>query len=71
VVLYVPPWARAFHVVPLGWQDWAVALSVSGAGFVLVERGKWIAARRRGAVAGWKAHRIERDTPSSVVGHAA
>ena len=30
VVLYVPSWARAFHLVPLGWQDWAVALSVAG-----------------------------------------
>jgi Ca2+-transporting ATPase len=71
LVLYIPSWARAFHVVPLRWQDWAVALSVSGAGFVLVEAGKWVAARRRGAVTAWEAHRIERDTPASVVGHPA
>jgi Ca2+-transporting ATPase len=70
VVLYVPSWARAFHVVPLGWQDWAVALSVSGAGFVLVETGKWIAARRR-AVAAWEGHRTERETVASVAGQAA
>jgi Ca2+-transporting ATPase len=71
LVLYIPSWAQAFHVVPLWWQDWAVALSVSGAGFVLVKAGKWVAARRRGAATAWEAHRIERDTPASVVGHAA
>jgi Ca2+-transporting ATPase len=49
VVLYVPSWGRAFHTVPLGWGDWVVALSVSGGGFVPVEAGKWVAARRRAA----------------------
>jgi Ca2+-transporting ATPase len=71
VVLYVPSWARAFHLVPLRWQDWAVALSVSGAGFVVVETGKWMAARRRRAVAAWGGHRTERETVASVAGHAA
>ena len=70
VVLYVPSWARAFHVVPLGWEDWAVALSVSGAGFVVVETGKWIAARHREVVAARQGRRTERDTPVSVVGRA-
>ncbi len=70
VVLYVPSWARAFHLVPLGWQDWAVALSVSGAGFVVVETGKWMVARRRRAVAAWGGHRTERETVASVAGHA-
>jgi Ca2+-transporting ATPase len=71
VVLYVPSWARAFHLVPLRWQDWAVALSVSGAGFVVVETGKWMAARRRRAVAACGGHRTERETVASVAGHAA
>jgi Ca2+-transporting ATPase len=44
-VIYIPAWAKAFHVVPLTWADWGVALSVSGAGFLLVETGKWVAGR--------------------------
>ena len=44
-VLYVPAWAAAFHVVPLGLADWGVALAVSGSGFLLVEGGKWAARR--------------------------
>jgi Ca2+-transporting ATPase len=51
-VLYIPSWARAFHLVPLGWADWGVALAVSGGGFLLVETGKWVAEWRRVAVAG-------------------
>jgi Ca2+-transporting ATPase len=44
-VVYIPGWAKAFHVVPLTWADWAVALSVSFAGFVSVETGKWAVGR--------------------------
>jgi Ca2+-transporting ATPase len=46
-VIYIPGWAEAFHVVPLTWADWGVALSVSFAGFVLVEAGKWVVGRWR------------------------
>ncbi len=45
-VVYVPAWAKAFYVVPLTGSDWAVALAVSGTGFVLVETGKWLVSRR-------------------------
>jgi P-type Ca2+ transporter type 2C len=45
-VIYIPGWAEAFHIVPLTARDWAVAISVSFAGFVLVETGKWIFGRR-------------------------
>jgi Ca2+-transporting ATPase len=45
-VIYIPAWARAFHVVPLTWADWGVALPVSLAGFLLVEAGKWVVGRR-------------------------
>jgi Ca2+-transporting ATPase len=48
-VVYIPAWAKAFHVVPLTAGDWAVALSVSFAGFLLVETGKWVVGRSRGA----------------------
>jgi hypothetical protein len=44
-VVYIPGWATAFHVVPLTWEDWAVALSVSFTGFLLVETGKWMVGR--------------------------
>jgi Ca2+-transporting ATPase len=44
-VVYIPGWAKAFHVVPLTPADWAVALSVSFAGFLLVETGKWAVGR--------------------------
>jgi Ca2+-transporting ATPase len=44
-VIYVPGWAEAFHVVPLTWADWAVALPVSLAGFFLVEGGKFAVGR--------------------------
>jgi Ca2+-transporting ATPase len=48
-VVYIPAWAEAFHVVPLTGRDWAVALSVSFTGFVLVEAGKWVMGRRNQA----------------------
>jgi Ca2+-transporting ATPase len=44
-VIYIPSWAKAFHVVPLTWADWGVALPVSLAGFLLVEAGKWTVGR--------------------------
>ncbi|MFB3817423.1 MAG: cation-translocating P-type ATPase [Candidatus Methylomirabilales bacterium] len=44
-VIHVPAWANAFHVVPLSGADWALALSVAGAGFLAVETGKWTAGR--------------------------
>jgi Ca2+-transporting ATPase len=44
-VIYIPGWAKAFHVVPITWADWGVALSVSFAGFLLVETGKWAVGR--------------------------
>ena len=44
-VVYIPGWADAFHVVPLTSSDWAIALSVSFGGFVLVETGKWLLGR--------------------------
>jgi Ca2+-transporting ATPase len=50
-VIYIPSWAMAFHTVPLGLGDWDTALLVGGGGFLLVELGKWIAARRRAAPA--------------------
>jgi len=46
-VIYIPSWATAFHTVPIGLGDWAIAVAVGGGGFVLVEVGKWLAARRR------------------------
>jgi hypothetical protein len=48
-VVYIPAWAKAFYVVPLTGADWAVALSVSGAGFLAVETGKWLVGRRIGS----------------------
>jgi Ca2+-transporting ATPase len=51
-VIYIPSWAKAFHTVPIGLNDWAVALAVPGGGFLLVEAGKWVAARRREAPQG-------------------
>jgi Ca2+-transporting ATPase len=45
-VVHIPAWANAFYVVPLTGADWAVALSVSGAGFLVVETGKWLVGRR-------------------------
>jgi Ca2+-transporting ATPase len=45
-VIYIPGWAEAFHVVPLTLQEWGIALAVSFSGFVLVELGKWVIARR-------------------------
>jgi Ca2+-transporting ATPase len=44
-VIHIPGWAEAFHVVPLTWADWGVALSVSFTGFLLVETGKWVVGR--------------------------
>jgi Ca2+-transporting ATPase len=44
-VVYIPGWAEAFHVVPPTGTDWAIALSVSFAGFLLVETGKWVVGR--------------------------
>jgi Ca2+-transporting ATPase len=44
-VIYIPGWAEAFHVVPLTWAEWGIALSVSFSGFVLVEVGKWVLGR--------------------------
>jgi Ca2+-transporting ATPase len=44
-VIYIPGWAEAFHVVPPTAADWGVALSVSFAGFLLVETGKWVLGR--------------------------
>jgi Ca2+-transporting ATPase len=46
-VIYIPGWARAFHVVPLSAADWGVALSVSFSGFLVVEAGKWAVGRAR------------------------
>ncbi len=46
-VIYIPSWATAFHTVPIGVNDWGVAVAVGAGGFVLVELGKWLAARRR------------------------
>ncbi len=46
-VIYIPSWATAFHTVPIGASDWVVAMAVGAGGFVLVEVGKWLAARRR------------------------
>ncbi len=71
VVLYVPSWARAFHTVPLGWGDWAVALSVSGGGFVLVETGKWIGARRRRAAARRQTEMAGTGDPATALGRHA
>jgi Ca2+-transporting ATPase len=45
-VIYIPSWATAFHTVSIGLSDWGVALGVGGAGFLVVEGGKWLAARR-------------------------
>lgn len=56
-VLYVPLLASAFHTVPIQAADWAVALTVSGIGFLLVEVGKG-AAKRKISVRG---HKEERD----------
>jgi Ca2+-transporting ATPase len=44
-VIHIPGWAEAFHVVPLTWAEWGIALSVSFSGFVLVELGKWVVGR--------------------------
>jgi Ca2+-transporting ATPase len=52
-VISIPGWAKAFHVVPLTWGDWGVALSVSFGGFLLVETGKWVVGR-------WPARASER-----------
>jgi Ca2+-transporting ATPase len=46
-VIYIPSWATAFHTVSIGLSDWGVALGVGGGGFVVVEGGKWLAARWR------------------------
>ncbi len=46
-VIYIPSWGRAFHTVPIGLGDWAVAVAVGGGGFVVVEVGKWLVERRR------------------------
>jgi Ca2+-transporting ATPase len=46
-VVYIPSWAAAFHTVSIGLRDWGVALVVGGGGFVVVEGGKWLAARWR------------------------
>jgi P-type Ca2+ transporter type 2C len=54
-VIYIPSWGMAFHTVPLGLGDWDTALAVGGGGFLLVEGGKWIAARGRPARARTKA----------------
>jgi Ca2+-transporting ATPase len=51
-VIYIPSWAKAFHTVPITLGDWGVALAVGGGGFILVEAGKWVAARRRPASQG-------------------
>jgi len=45
-VIYIPSWGKAFHTVPIGPGDWAVALAAGGGGFLVVEVGKWVAARR-------------------------
>jgi len=46
-VIYIPSWGRAFHTVPLSLGDWDVVFLVAGGSFLLVEIGKWVAARRR------------------------
>jgi P-type Ca2+ transporter type 2C len=46
-VIYIPSWATAFHTVPIGVNDWGIAVAVGAGGFVLVELGKWLAARWR------------------------
>lgn len=51
-VIYIPAWGKAFHTVPIGAGDWVVAVAVAGGAFVLVEAGKWVAARRRPALQG-------------------
>jgi Ca2+-transporting ATPase len=48
-VIHIPGWAKAFHVVPLTWAEWGIALSISFSGFVLVELGKWVVQRWSGA----------------------
>jgi Ca2+-transporting ATPase len=45
-VIYIPGWAKAFHVVPPTATDWGLALSISFGGFLLVEAGKWMFGRR-------------------------
>jgi len=35
--MYIPALQGPFHVVPLGWEDWAVMIPVSLSGFVAVE----------------------------------
>jgi Ca2+-transporting ATPase len=45
-VIYIPAWATAFHTVPIGLNDWGVAVAVGIGGFLVVEGGKWLAARR-------------------------
>jgi Ca2+-transporting ATPase len=47
-VIYIPSWGKAFHTVPLSSGDWYVVFLVAGGSFLLVEAGKWVAARRRG-----------------------
>ena len=47
-IMYVPPLAALFHVVPLGAFDFLVCLAASTAVFWAVELEKW-AVRRRGA----------------------
>ncbi|MBI4573813.1 MAG: cation-translocating P-type ATPase [candidate division NC10 bacterium] len=48
-VIYIPSWSTAFHTVPLSLVDWDEILLVAGGSFLLVEVGKWVAARRRPA----------------------
>jgi Ca2+-transporting ATPase len=50
-VIYIPSWGQAFHTVPLSLGDWDVVFLVAGGSFLLVEIGKWVAARRRVAPA--------------------
>jgi Ca2+-transporting ATPase len=45
-VIYIPSWSKAFHAVPLSLGDWDEVLLVAGGSFLLVEVGKWVAARR-------------------------
>jgi Ca2+-transporting ATPase len=45
-VIYIPSWSRAFHTVPLSLANWDEILLVAGGSFLLVEVGKWVAARR-------------------------
>ncbi len=47
--VYVPFLQQALHTVPLAWQDWGVMIIVALPLFLIMEAGKWYAARRAAA----------------------